>query len=180
MWLESVPTTITAPDKDELPFSDVTSLTNVDPSTLVRMYVKVSEYNTTYMYVTPVDGTERIKITNDFVSLDAQTTMKRMANDSFSWATNLPWPAETDLPEEFYISGIVGLSGTDKEVYVTNMSASKDALTGVESLTDDDSEMVDVYNFSGVMIRKGVSRTEAVRNLPAGLYIIGGKKVILK
>jgi hypothetical protein len=181
LLLESAPTTITAPtENDILPFSDVTSLKNVTPSTLVRMYVKVSEYNTTYMYVTPVDGTERIKITNDFVSLDAQTTMKRMANDSFSWATNLPWPAETDLPEEFYISGIVGLSGTDKEVYVTNMSASKDALTGVESLTDDDSEMVDVYNFSGVMIRKGVSRTEAVRNLPAGLYIIGGKKVILK
>ena len=39
---------------------------------------------------------------------------------------------------------------------------------------------VDVYTISGVRLRSNVKGGVATRNLPAGLYIIGGKKVLVK
>lgn len=43
-----------------------------------------------------------------------------------------------------------------------------------------ETETVDVYNLQGVMVRRGVSSAEATRNLPAGLYIVGNRKVLVK
>ena len=40
--------------------------------------------------------------------------------------------------------------------------------------------VVDVYSIDGTLVRKGVKSTNAAKNLPAGLYIIGGQKVIVK
>jgi hypothetical protein len=39
---------------------------------------------------------------------------------------------------------------------------------------------VDVYSITGMMIRKGVERSSATIGLGKGLYIVGGKKVIVK
>ncbi|MGM9804143.1 MAG: calycin-like domain-containing protein [Muribaculaceae bacterium] len=44
----------------------------------------------------------------------------------------------------------------------------------------DNSGAVDVYNISGVKVMESVSRDEAVRSLPQGLYIIGKEKVIVR
>lgn len=41
-------------------------------------------------------------------------------------------------------------------------------------------DLVDVYNSNGVKIRSNVSKSEIASELPAGLYIINGKKVIVK
>ena len=39
---------------------------------------------------------------------------------------------------------------------------------------------VNVYTLAGQLLQEGVSRSEAVKSLPAGIYVIGNKKVIIR
>ena len=41
-------------------------------------------------------------------------------------------------------------------------------------------EVVDVYSLNGVLVRKNVKSANAVNGLPAGIYVVGGQKVIVK
>lgn len=50
----------------------------------------------------------------------------------------------------------------------------------VNEIAGEKSENVDVYTVSGMIIRRGVDKAEATKELPAGIYIVGGKKVIVK
>ena len=53
--------------------------------------------------------------------------------------------------------------------------------TGVEEVAVDSvAARVDVYNLQGVRVRSNVSAQDALNNLPNGIYIVGGKKVIKK
>ncbi len=53
--------------------------------------------------------------------------------------------------------------------------------SGIVSAVADEAEaVVDVYNLQGVRVRKGVQRSEATQDLPQGIYIIDGEKVIVK
>ena len=40
--------------------------------------------------------------------------------------------------------------------------------------------VVDVYSIDGTLVRKNVKSVNATKNLPAGLYIIGGQKILVK
>jgi hypothetical protein len=40
--------------------------------------------------------------------------------------------------------------------------------------------MVNVYTLGGQLLQTGVNRSEAVKQLPAGVYVIGKKKVIIR
>lgn len=46
----------------------------------------------------------------------------------------------------------------------------------VESLVDESDAVVNVYNMSGVLLRKGVSRAEALEGLGKGIYMINVRK----
>lgn len=39
---------------------------------------------------------------------------------------------------------------------------------------------VDVYSLNGTLVRKGVKSVDATKNLPAGIYVVGGVKVLVK
>ncbi len=59
--------------------------------------------------------------------------------------------------------------------------------TGVEDVIADRtaegavaSELVNVYNLQGFMVRSKVTRDEALRSLPAGIYIVAGRKYLVK
>ncbi|MDE5947928.1 MAG: hypothetical protein K2G86_03965, partial [Prevotella sp.] len=39
---------------------------------------------------------------------------------------------------------------------------------------------VDVYSMAGTLLRRGVPASEALSTLPAGIYVVGGKKVVKK
>ncbi|MCM1066854.1 MAG: DUF4979 domain-containing protein [Muribaculaceae bacterium] len=52
--------------------------------------------------------------------------------------------------------------------------------TGVDSVVAADEALVNVYNLQGVLLRSGVEASVATEGLPAGLYIAGGKKVMVK
>lgn len=55
------------------------------------------------------------------------------------------------------------------------------SVAGVEDVAVDKAdELVDVYNLQGMLLRQGVTRVDALNDLPAGIYIVGNKKVIVK
>ena len=56
-----------------------------------------------------------------------------------------------------------------------------DSTVGIDGVTDGTANApVDVYSIDGRLLRSGVARSQAANGLPAGLYIIGGQKVIVK
>ncbi|MDE5924134.1 MAG: hypothetical protein K2G75_02315, partial [Muribaculaceae bacterium] len=57
---------------------------------------------------------------------------------------------------------------------------SNSTLTAVDFNFDDAAAAVDVYSLQGVCLRRGVDRSEATAGLPAGIYIVGGRKVIVR
>lgn len=60
------------------------------------------------------------------------------------------------------------------------MRVSGNVITGVETLDADDPEaLVDVYNMQGICLRSGIRRADALRGLPAGIYVAGGRKVVV-
>jgi hypothetical protein len=40
--------------------------------------------------------------------------------------------------------------------------------------------LVDVYDTKGTLIRRQVSISAATSNLPAGIYVVGGEKVLVR
>ena len=52
--------------------------------------------------------------------------------------------------------------------------------TSIRQTLSDGTLPVDVYSLQGVQLRKNVERGEALKGLPAGIYIVGGKKVVKK
>lgn len=55
-----------------------------------------------------------------------------------------------------------------------------DATSIRQEIMEKNNMPVDVYNASGMLLRRGVARSKALENLPAGLYIVSGKKIIKK
>ena len=52
--------------------------------------------------------------------------------------------------------------------------------TSIRQTLSDGTLPVDVYSLQGVQLRKNVARDAALEGLPAGIYIVGGKKVVKK
>ena len=53
--------------------------------------------------------------------------------------------------------------------------------SGVSAVSaDDDSKAVDVINLQGMVIRHNVSVADALQGMPAGVYIVGGQKYIVR
>lgn len=67
------------------------------------------------------------------------------------------------------------INGLKSEVQVTVSDSS-----GVEDVTVDSETAVDVYTIQGILIRSGVDPKDATEGLPAGLYIVGGRKTIVR
>lgn len=70
------------------------------------------------------------------------------------------------------------INGGGANVLKVYIPSSTSAVKAVEAV--DANAGVDVYSVSGVKVKSGVSAAEAAQNLPRGLYIIGGKKVIVR
>lgn len=69
-----------------------------------------------------------------------------------------------------------GNSVYELEAYATSRYTDP---SGVADVTAADADApVDVYDTAGTLLRRGVTRTEALDGLPAGIYIVGGKPVM--
>ncbi|UKK62680.1 family 43 glycosylhydrolase [Prevotella communis] len=73
-----------------------------------------------------------------------------------------------------------GTTATAK-IYVSEVYLTNENPVGIDEVeVTPDSEMVNVYTLGGQLLQTGVNRSEAVKQLPAGVYVIGKKKVIIR
>lgn len=73
-----------------------------------------------------------------------------------------------------------GTAATAK-IYVSEIYLTNENPVGIDEVeVTPDSEMVNVYTLGGQLLQTGVNRSEAVKSLPAGIYVIGNKKVIIR
>ena len=82
-------------------------------------------------------------------------------------------------PSHLFIVGFWTYGGHKFKVKNIFPSNDPDA-TAVEAISSDDGMLVNVYNLQGVAVRSGVPSSEATVGLPAGLYIVNGKKILIK
>lgn len=67
------------------------------------------------------------------------------------------------------------------DMYLTNNNDySREEKPDAIRIMDDSPATVDVYSINGVCVRQVVSQAQALKNLPAGIYIIGGKKFVVR
>ncbi len=80
------------------------------------------------------------------------------------WAAPAPVMKDYEYPFQNYV------------IYPVSVAT----VTAVEALNADGNALVNVYNMQGQLIKRGVRADVATQGLPAGLYLVGGKKVVVK
>ena len=66
-----------------------------------------------------------------------------------------------------------------KELAVDGTGEYSGILSGVENVISDKASTGDVYNMQGICVKRGAS-VEDLNSLPTGIYIINGKKIVVK
>lgn len=61
-----------------------------------------------------------------------------------------------------------------------NIYFAGDSPLSVEEINGTDNQTVNVFNLQGICVKSNVNATDAILNLPAGLYIVGSRKVLVK
>ena len=59
------------------------------------------------------------------------------------------------------------------------VTAEEEKVLGIDNITVD-SPIVDVYTIDGVLIRSKVHEDKAIEDLPKGIYVVNGKKILVK
>ena len=73
-----------------------------------------------------------------------------------------------------------GTTATAK-IYVSEVYLTNENPVGIDEVeVTPQAGKVNVYTLAGQLLQEGVSRSEAVKSLPAGIYVIGKKKVIIR
>ncbi len=84
-------------------------------------------------------------------------------------------------PSHIYIAGFWSRGGQQFRIKSIFLSDDPNAESGVDMIgASEAEELVDVYNLQGALVKARVAHKEASAGLPAGLYIIGGKKVMVR
>lgn len=99
------------------------------------------------------------------------------------WSSFLP--SETcffdNLEDGTYELGVqsVGYSYGASEFTPVQFEINNGMVTGLDDIaTDAMNAPVNVYNMQGMLIKQGIAREEALTDLPAGIYIVGNKKIL--
>lgn len=103
----------------------------------------------------------------------------------------LKYTTGTNAGKKFPLKNVLMVTFTtttaNKNVYVTDMFLTNDDQYDPTGIIDVDwkqeallHQTVNVYTLSGRMVRRAVNRSEALRGLPAGLYLVDGRKVLVK
>lgn len=84
--------------------------------------------------------------------------------------------------EAITIGNIIAVEPTELVHEINDLDVEVGTTTGVKEINLDttDNGPVDVYNMNGQLLRHNIERNEATNGLPSGIYIVGGKKVIVK
>jgi len=87
-------------------------------------------------------------------------------------------------PSHLYIIGLWSTGGSDiviSNVYLTNSTdySNPTAIEDIFNTGTNENELIDVYNIIGMKIQSQMKRSEMIKNLPPGLYIVGKRKVMI-
>lgn len=97
---------------------------------------------------------------------------------------NITVKADDDFSGNEYINinNIIGVETTELVHIIADLDLEVGTITGVKDIntTVENNGPVNVYNMNGQLMRQGVERDQATQGLPQGVYIVGGKKVIVK
>lgn len=96
------------------------------------------------------------------------------AAGSWSATTTKAYTAGDVVPFSFYCAYAGGLSETKAINYTVG------DVTAIDAVEVEAAANVDVVTVLGVVVRHNVPAAEATQGLPAGLYIVGGQKVLVK
>lgn len=113
----------------------------------------------------------KVFVVNDGVGGAGMTPRKNLYNADFSTI-----PAQTVKLETKAAATVWGIKL--KEMKVMG-SEKKDGPTGVEGIEVTPDTIVDVYNLQGVRVLRDAKVTDII-NLPAGIYVAGGRKYIVR
>ena len=80
------------------------------------------------------------------------------------------------------IDNIIAVEPNEQAHLIGDLTLEVGNATGVKDINIDQAANgpVDVHNVNGQLLRKGVERDQATQGLPSGIYIVGGKKVIIR
>ena len=73
----------------------------------------------------------------------------------------------------------IPMSAYTKIGTATIVTAEEENVLGIDNITVD-SPIVDVYTIDGVLIRSKVHEDKAIEDLPKGIYVVNGKKILVK
>lgn len=100
---------------------------------------------------------------------------------NYTVCLNLPDPCPTIHNDPRYSIRLANYGIWDEQTgynRLCQVSIAENA--GVEDAVSDSDILVDVTNAQGALIRKGVSKTNALDGLPSGVYIVGSEKIYKK
>lgn len=148
-----------------------------DFSSLPRLVNDNNVYNGIYRKALPVRPAAGSEMTLD-VFVDGSIVDIFVDN---KWATSIrvfPNDGEATGAEAFSRNGSVMATQLGAWQLKSNGAA------GVEMLpfetVDSKNDKVDVVTLSGILLKRGVSRSEAVSGLDKGIYLVGGRKVVVR
>lgn len=98
---------------------------------------------------------------------DAIILLKVKANASLSSTDNIT------------ISDIFFTRANEVESVLPDVTTNATVVTAITQIAAD-GEGVNVYDMKGVLLRQGVNPAQATQGLPTGVYVINGKKVLVK
>ena len=96
----------------------------------------------------------------------------------FSATTPSSYDAQTTVPVFFFLKYADG--GPAQSDTINYVTGSTNTETGIANAEIEANENVDIFTLSGVKVRSNVKFNDVRNSLAPGLYIVGGKKVIVK
>ena len=115
-------------------------------------------------------------------SVPLSTTDKQTVID----LKNLKYTFGTNTGKTFTPSAVqkvtFSVPSAGKSLYVLDVFLTNDDPTGINDVEwqQQQRQTVNVYSLSGRTVRRAVNRNDALRGLPAGLYIVDGQKIVVK
>ncbi len=132
--------------------------------------------------VESTDGNVSAQFIGTYVKMALPNDVYYIQDDKFrhttytgTAVTNMKgWRGYFTITDNSQTQGVkeLGMTFNDEEV--------PEEATLVEGLEVVLNDRVDVYSVSGVKVKSGVLRLDATEGLPAGIYLVGGKKVAVK
>ncbi len=130
--------------------------------------------------IAPVEDLEYVftpKTVNGLVGTLAEKTVGAGLGKVINGSIALSTDGETVAANTGYFGAVPEISESEAtSVYLVT----EGKLTAINNAVVNHAVKSDVYTLSGVKIRANVSGAAATNGLPAGIYVVGGKKVIVK